>query len=106
MHTARKLIGWERDQVAKRSVERGRQGGGAGRIIASFADEGVLIAAREYIAEVGEIKLLILSLWAIGSVIIILTEVNLKMEEIKEKKKTNNAMEITSRGLGRAVAIY
>jgi len=106
MHTARKLIGWERDWVAKRIIERGRQGGGDGRIITWFEDEGVLIAAREYIAEVGESKLLILSFLVIGSFIIILTEVNLKMEEIKERKKTNNAIEITSRGLARAVASY
>jgi len=45
MHIARKLIEWAWDWVVKRIIERGRKGGGDGRIITWFEDEGVLIAA-------------------------------------------------------------
>lgn len=87
MHTARKLIRWERDWVEKRIIEQGRQGGGDGRIITWFEDEGVLIAAREYIAQVGESTYSIPKFIALSCFIISFKKVNLKIEENKEKRK-------------------
>jgi len=56
MHTARMMIQWELQWIEGREISRGQQGGGDGRIVTWFEDEGVLLAAREYIMRTGESK--------------------------------------------------
>ncbi|RPA95559.1 hypothetical protein L873DRAFT_1845881 [Choiromyces venosus 120613-1] len=54
MHTARMLVQWESSWVQEREIQRSQQGGGDGRLVTWFEDEGVLLAVREYIMRTGE----------------------------------------------------
>ena len=58
MHTARMIVQWELQWIEAREIPRSQQGGGDGRIVTWFEDEGVLLAVREYIMQTGERKYL------------------------------------------------